>query len=183
MNWRAIILAAGAVIATAGLTQGGEMLHVGEPFPAFELPAHDGSVVRSAELSGRPYLIYFYPKADTPGCTKEACAFRDSWDQVLAAGLTVLGVSYDTPEANRAFARKYHLPFLLLSDRDHAVARAVGAARSLMPFPKRISYLVGPDGSVVKAYPNVEPAGHASEVLADAEAAGLLAAPAAGGVS
>ena len=179
MSRALLILAAGAFLAGASFAQGGNMLHAGEPFPAFELPAHDGTVVRSEALAGKPYLIYFYPKADTPGCTKEACAFRDSWDDVRAAGLTVLGVSYDTPESNRAFAEKYHLPFLLLSDRDHALAKAVGAARSLMPFPKRISYLVGPDGTIVKAYPDVKPAGHAAEVLADARAAGLVAVPAA----
>jgi len=173
MNRRSFILAASALLAAATTAEGGRMLHVGEPFPPFELSAHDGSVVRSQDLTGKPYLIYFYPKADTPGCTKEACAFRDSWEDVLAAGLTVLGVSYDTPDANRAFAAKYHLPFLLLSDRDHALAKAVGAARSLMPFPKRISYLVGPDGTILRAYPNVKPSGHAAQVLADARAAGL----------
>ncbi len=163
------------VLAAALAAEGGEMLQPGDPFPEFELPAHDGTVVRSADLAGRPYLIYFYPKADTPGCTREACAFRDSWDDVKAAGLTVLGVSYDTPETNRRFAEKYRLPFLLLSDRDRRLARAVGAARAVLPVPRRISYLVGPDGRVVRAYPEVRPAAHAAEVLADARAAGLAA--------
>lgn len=157
-------------VLTATPVLGGNMLEPGMPFPAFTLTAHDGSTVRSADLAGSPYLIYYYPKADTPGCTKEACAFRDSWDTVTESGLTVLGVSYDTPEANRKFADKYHLPFLLLSDSDHALAKQVGAARSLIPVPKRISYLVGADGLVLKAYPSVDPADHAGEVLRDLKA-------------
>lgn len=146
------------------------MLEPGTPFPDFELPAHDGSTVSARNLAGSAYLIYFYPKADTPGCTKEACQLRDSWADLKDAGLKVFGVSYDSPEDNRAFAAKYRLPFLLLSDRDHALADAVGASRLLLPFPKRISYLVGADGSVLKAYPSVTPSEHAQEVLADFEA-------------
>lgn len=143
------------------------MLDVGMPFPKFSLVAQDGSTVASEDLRGKTYLIYFYPKADTPGCTKEACAFRDSWSEVVASGLQVFGVSFDTPKANRAFAEKYHLPFRLLSDSDHALAKQVGAARALIPYPKRISYLVGPDGHILKAYPDVDPARHAAEVLHD----------------
>jgi len=143
------------------------MLSPGDRFVDFKLGAHDGTTVRSADLEGRPYLIYFYPKADTPGCTREACELRDSWPEVQAAGLVVLGVSYDSPKANAAFAEKYHLPFLLLSDSDRKLAKAVGAARTLLPVPKRISYLVGADGTVLVAYPSVDPAKHAGEVLAD----------------
>ncbi len=145
----------------------GEMLEPGMPFPAFSLPAHDGTVVSSADLAGKWVLVYFYPKADTPGCTREACELRDSWPEVQAEGLVVLGVSYDTPEANRAFAEKYHLPFLLLSDRDRELAAQVGAKRALIPVPRRISYLVAPDGTVARAYAQVDPATHAGEVLRD----------------
>ncbi len=166
-----------AALLISGVAQGGEMLKPGDTFPDFQLKAHDGSTVSSKELEGKPYLIYFYPKADTPGCTKEACAFRDSWEDVKAAGLTILGVSYDTPEVNRKFAEKYHLQFLLLSDTDRTLAKATGAARAVLPIPKRISYLVGPDGRVVVAYPDVTPATHASEVLADAATEGLTGKP------
>jgi len=166
-----------AALLLAGAAEGGKMLEPGEPFPDFRLTAHDGSLVRSEDMAGTAYLLYFYPKADTPGCTKEACAFRDSWHDVEAAGLTVLGVSYDSPESNRKFAEKYDLPFLLLSDVDHRLAKAVGASRALLPFPKRISYLVGPDGKVVRAYPDVTPSAHAGQVLADARAGGLTAPP------
>ena len=167
MSRRSLFLAAAALAALAVPVLGGNMLEPGMPFPKFTLTAQDGSTVSSEALHGSYYLIYFYPKADTPGCTKEACAFRDSWPAVEAAGLKVYGVSYDTPKANLAFADKYHLPFLLLSDSDHALAKQVGAARAVVPVPKRISYLVGPDGKVVKAYPDVTPNTHAKEVLAD----------------
>jgi len=146
-----------------------EMLEPGMPVPAFELEAHNGTKVSAASLKGSYYLLYFYPKADTPGCTKEACELRDHWSDVERMGLKVFGVSYDTPEDNAAFAEKYHLQFLLLSDREHTLAEAVGAARALLPVPKRISYLVGPDGAVLKAYPDVDPTTHAAEVLADLE--------------
>jgi peroxiredoxin Q/BCP len=82
-------------------------------------------------------------------------------------GLQVFGVSYDSPKKNRAFAHKNNLPFLLLSDREHSLAKAVGASRALIPFPKRISYLVGSDGTVLMAYPSVSPSKHATEVLED----------------
>ena len=166
----AVAALAGGLGALDAADEGDDaMLETGDRFPTFSLTAHDGSTVSSAELFGSPFLIYFYPKADTPGCTREACEFRDSWDDVQAAGLQVFGVSYDSPKTNRAFAEKYELPFLLLSDGDKDLAKAVGAS-SLMPFPKRISYLVGADGTVVRAYPKVSPAEHASEVLADASA-------------
>lgn len=143
------------------------MLKTGELFPVFELKAHDGTTVSSSSLEGGPYLIYFYPKADTPGCTREACTLRDRWEDVKEAGLAVFGVSYDSPEANRKFAEKFHLPFLLLSDLDHSLAKKTGAERLLLPFPKRISYLVDSKGHILKAYPSVDPAKHAGEVLKD----------------
>jgi peroxiredoxin Q/BCP len=97
----------------------------------------------------------------------EANRLRDSWNELQELGIEVLGVSYDSPEKNRKFAEKNNLPFRLLSDRDHELAKAVGAARSLVPLAKRISYLVGPDGKVLEAYPKVDPSTHAEEVLED----------------
>jgi len=97
----------------------------------------------------------------------EANRLRDSWNDLQELGIEVLGVSYDTPEKNRKFAEKNALPFRLLSDRDHELAKAVGAARALVPFAKRISYLVGPDGRVLVTYPDVDPKTHAQEVLED----------------
>ena len=155
-----------AVVGLATCARAGEMLKAGDAFPSFTLSAHDGVMVKSADLAGSPYLLYFYPKADTPGCTKEACAFRDSWAEAQMLGLKVFGVSYDTPADNQAFADKYGLQFPLLSDTERKLAEAVGAAGS-MGYPARISYLVGADGRVLQAYPDVTPAEHAAEVIAD----------------
>ena len=163
-----LVKTASSILAAFGASSAlaADMLKPGDLFPSFTLKAQDGSTVSSEGLKGSPYLVYFYPKADTPGCTKEACAFRDSWAEAQLIGLKVFGVSYDTPEDNRAFADKYSLQFVLLSDRDRALAEKAGAA-GIMPFPSRISYLVGADGRVLKAYPKVSPAEHAAEVIAD----------------
>jgi peroxiredoxin Q/BCP len=104
----------------------------------------------------------------------QACRLRDSWSDLSTAGLRVFGVSYDRPETNQAFADKHRIPYPLLSDRDRSLARAVGAARRLLPVPKRISYLIGPDGRVLRAYPKVSPATHARQVLSDFLALGGL---------
>lgn len=170
--YRTALLTA-VLILVAGLAAADEeaqMLEAGMPFPAFTLSAHDGTTVASSELAGKPYLIYYYPKADTPGCTREACELRDRWSEIQELGLVVLGVSYDTPQDNRAFAEKFNLQFRLLSDSDRALAQQVGAVRTLLPVPKRISYLVGADGTVLKAYPEVDPKTHAAEVLDDLRA-------------
>jgi peroxiredoxin Q/BCP len=158
------------ILTISAIAHGGDMLDAGTTFPTFELTAHDGSTVTNATLAGHHALIYFYPKADTPGCTKEACTLRDAWSDLEDAGVLVFGVSYDTPGSNKAFAEKYRLPFKLLSDTERELAKAVGADRMLLPVPKRISYLVAPDGTVATAYPSVKPAGHAEEVLADVRA-------------
>jgi peroxiredoxin Q/BCP len=103
------------------------MLQTGDTAPDFTLEADDGSQVTLSDLRGQKVILYFYPKADTPGCTKQACAVRDAWAQIDAAGATVLGVSPDEPPALVKFKKKYDLPFPLLSDPDHKVAEAYGA--------------------------------------------------------
>lgn len=100
----------------------------------------------------------------------EANQLRDSWTELEELGIAVLGISYDSPQKNRAFAEKNNLPFLLLSDSNHDMAKAVGASRAVMPFAKRVSYLVAADGKVLKAYPKVDPSTHAREVLDDYKA-------------
>lgn len=149
------------------------MLKPGQPYPEFELATHDGGTTSSAELQGSTYLMFFYPKADTPGCTKEVCSLRNAWTDLHSAGLQVFGVSFDKPGSNHAFAEKYKLPFPLLSDADKKLAKAVGAKMPLIPLPKRISYLIGADGVILKAYPSVNPKNHAAEVLEDARALGV----------
>ena len=103
------------------------MLKAGDVAPDFALTADDGSQVTLSDLRGQKVVLYFYPKADTPGCTKQACAVRDAWDQIDAQGATVLGISPDKPPALVKFREKYDLPFPLLSDPDHQVAEAYGA--------------------------------------------------------
>lgn len=103
------------------------MLKTGQPAPTFTLTAHDGSQVSLSDFRGKKVVLYFYPKADTPGCTTQACAIRDNWGPIEASGAVVLGISPDEPAALVKFRDKYNLPFPLLSDPDHAVAEAYGA--------------------------------------------------------
>ncbi len=156
-----------------GGASAGELLKVGDPFPAWHLVDQRGEPVSSAELAGKTYLLWYYPKALTPGCTAEGCALRDSFAAFEKLGVVVLGVSFDEPKDNAAFAAKHNFPFRLLSDTTKQLAVAVGAADSPSRlWARRISYLVGPDGTVLKAYANVNPGNHASEVLADLAALG-----------
>ncbi len=103
------------------------MLETGQPAPLFTLTAHDGSQVSLADFRGKKVVLYFYPKADTPGCTTQACAIRDHWGQIEAGNAVVIGISPDEPAALVKFREKYNLPFVLLSDPDHTVAQAYGA--------------------------------------------------------
>lgn len=150
------------------------MLAAGAPMPDFALPDQHGNLVKSSDLAGKTYLLWFYPKAMTPGCTTEARGLRDEYRDLQAAGVTVLGVSFDGSDSNDKFATTESLPFPLLSDKDRKLAVAVGAADSERSwFARRISYLVGPDGKVVKAYDHVDPDTHAKQVLADVSPPGV----------
>jgi peroxiredoxin Q/BCP len=145
-----------------------DMLKPGDAFPAWELSDQLGTKVSSKTLAGKTYLLWFYPKAMTPGCTAEGEALRDNFEGFRMRGVEVLGVSFDAPKSNAEFIANEGFPFRLLSDSDHSLAVSVGAASSpSQPFARRISYLVGPDGKVLKSYDSVSPPGHAKEVLAD----------------
>jgi peroxiredoxin Q/BCP len=144
-------------------------LKPGDPFPAWTLADHTGAEVSSRDLAGKTYLIWFYPKAMTPGCTTEGLGLKDEFPAFREKGIEILGVSFDEPPANAEFVRRQGFPFRLLSDTGRTLAVAVGAADSTHDaVAHRISYLVGPDGKVRKAYPKVDPSAHAREVLADA---------------
>ncbi len=144
------------------------LLNVGDTFPTWSLRDHTGAVVTSQSLAGKPYLLWYYPKAQTPGCTTEGRGLRDRFADFQKQGVEVLGVSFDEPAANAAFVKAEGFPFRLLSDTDHALARKVGAASSdTQTVSSRISYLVGPDGKVKKVYGAVTPATHAGDVLSD----------------
>lgn len=120
------------------------------------------------DYAGHWVLLYFYPKDNTPGCTTEACAFRDNFPLYEDIGISVIGINSDSPESHQAFKEKYNLPFELLSDTNGIVAKQYSADGMLGT--KRISYLIAPDGTIAKAYAKVNPATHAEEVLADLKA-------------
>jgi len=139
----------------------------GEKAPDFTLPGRNGPVSLRDFAGESDVLVYFYPKDDTPGCTKEACSLRDSWDRLKDAGITVLGVSRDDAASHQAFAAKYELPFELLSDADHSVHEAYGAwgPSSYGVGALRKSFLVGKDGTLRKVFGKVDTAEHARQVL------------------
>jgi peroxiredoxin Q/BCP len=142
----------------------------GKPAPSFSLPADDGSIVTLEKLRGNPVILYFYPRDDTPGCTKQACAFRDDFPRYRAAKATILGISPDTVESHAKFRKKYNLPFNLLSDRDHSVAELYGAWGKKKIFGAsymgiiRTTFLINADGILTHIVPvkRVEP--HSAEV-------------------
>jgi peroxiredoxin Q/BCP len=144
----------------------------GEPAPEFALPDEMGATRRLAEQRGRWTVIYFYPKDDTPGCTVEACQFRDLHGELRSVDADVWGISPDGAASHHQFREKFGLPFTLLSDEDHAVAEQYGAWRLKSMYGKefmgiaRSSFLVDPEGTVVRTWPAVKADGHAAEVLA-----------------
>jgi len=121
------------------------------------------------DYRGRKVILYFYPKDFTPGCTKEACAFRDGFTKFQNAGLTVLGCSVDSSDAHRKFIKQYNLPFPLLLDPDKKIATAYGVANGIpiLGLDKRVTYVIDEDGRILKVYPNVDPSIHAGQILAD----------------
>ncbi|MGH7897243.1 MAG: peroxiredoxin [Candidatus Binatia bacterium] len=157
-----------ALLCIANPSAGAEMLQTGDPFPAWKLVDQTGAPVSSADLKGKRYLVWFYPKAATPGCTIEGSKLRDRSAEFREMGVEILGVSFDPPAANLEFMKEEGFPFRLLSDERRELAAAVGAAASSsQPTAARISYLVGADGKVLKPYPGVNPSTHAAEVLTD----------------
>ena len=144
-------------------------LAAGAPAPTFTLPGRSGNAVSLADFAGKgSVLVYFYPKDDTPGCTKEACSLRDGFAGLREAGVTVLGISPDGADSHNAFAEKFSLPFELLTDADHVVHEAYGVWGKT-PWGVgtiRKSFLVGPDGNLLKVFEKVDVEHHAEEVLA-----------------
>lgn len=147
------------------------MLKAGDKAPDFELPDQNGDPVKLSDLSGQTVVLYFYPRADTPGCTTQACGVRDRDVDYKAAGARVIGVSPDEPEALKKFADKFDLDFTLLADPDHAVAEAYGAWGEKSMYGKkymgilRNTYVIDPDGRVAKVFPKVQPKKHDALVL------------------
>lgn len=172
-------LSAMAMIALGMLSFGQAMAEVdsGEMAPDFQLMDQNGVVQRLSDYRGHWVVLYFYPKDDTPGCTKEACEFRDDYQRLSRMGVTLLGVSLDDIKSHQAFAAKYHLPFPLLSDPDGEVAKRYGSLFKLWPlkFAKRHSFIIDPEGRVARVYRDVDPATHSDEVISDLEGLGVSA--------
>jgi thioredoxin-dependent peroxiredoxin len=154
------------------------MVEEGQPAPDFEARDGSGTTVRLADLRGRPVVLYFYPKDDTPGCTKEACGFRDEYAALQATGAALLGVSPDDEESHRQFAAKFHLPFQLLADPGAAIATAYGVWKEKNMYGRtymgveRTTFLLDEAGVIRKIFPKVKVDGHVGEVLAALQGSG-----------
>jgi peroxiredoxin Q/BCP len=138
----------------------------GKPAPDFELQSDTGGTVRLSELRGKPVVLYFYPKDDTPGCTRQACGMRDVYGDFERAGAVVLGVSADTQTSHERFKAKYSLPFTLLADPEHRLGEPYGVAREGKSSYERSTFVIDADGNVAKIMRRVNPDRHADEVLA-----------------
>lgn len=152
-------------------------LKVGDPAPDFAAPSQTGETVSLAQFRGKQVVVlYFYPKDDTPGCTREACAFRDEWAALQKVGVAVLGVSTDPVKSHAKFAEKYQLPFPLLADEDRKIVTAYGVwgEKTFMgrkyQGTHRVTFLIGKDGRIRHIWDKVKPEAHAAEVLAAARA-------------
>jgi thioredoxin-dependent peroxiredoxin len=146
-------------------------LSEGDRVPTFEMTADDGSTVSNDSLTGTRYVLYFYPKDDTPGCTTQACEIRDGWARVTATGVTLFGVSPDSVRSHVKFREKYALPYRLLSDRGHEVADAFGvwvekkAMGRTYYGNERSTFVVGPDGRIEHVLAQVKPAEHLDQLM------------------
>ncbi|NBW97660.1 MAG: thioredoxin-dependent thiol peroxidase [Planctomycetia bacterium] len=148
-----------------------DWIEEGSQAPDFTLPTHDGTKLKLSSLRGTPVVLYFYPKDDTPGCTREACGFRDARAKLTKHKAVVLGVSPDSPKSHEKFRAKYRLPFTLLADEKHVVAEKYGAWREKNMYGKksmgiaRSTFVIDAAGTVVKIFKAVKPDGHDQQVL------------------
>lgn len=149
--------------------QATEVPAVGTSAPNFNLPDQHGKMHKLADYKSSWLVLYFYPKDDTPGCTEEACMFRDDLAQISKMGGKVVGISIDDTRSHAEFAEKYHLPFPLLADKDGSVAKSYGAVTNLlfMKIAKRYTFLVDPEGQVAKVYLSVDTSRHSVEIIRD----------------
>jgi peroxiredoxin Q/BCP len=154
-----------AICPAAAVAGEADLLAVGSPAPNFTAVAHDGKTVDLSRLRGHYVVLYFYPKDETSGCTKEACEFRDSWAQLQKMGVEVFGVSTQNNRSHQAFAEKHKLPFSLLPDEKGELA-AKYKVPVFLGFARRITYLIDKDGKIARVWPSVNPVGHSAEILA-----------------
>jgi thioredoxin-dependent peroxiredoxin len=143
-------------------------MKLNEKVADFTLQTDEDKTVSLSDFAGKPVILFFYPKADTPGCTIEACGFRDTFKKLLAAGAVVLGISRDTPQDQAKFRAKYDLPYNLLADVDEKVCKQFDVLKENKIYGmsiERTTFVIGPDQTLLHVYPKVVPQGHAEEVL------------------
>jgi thioredoxin-dependent peroxiredoxin len=146
-------------------------MQIHDKAPQFTLPDQDGKDISLKDFKGKTVVLFFYPKADTPGCTIEACGFRDAYKKLQKAGVVVLGISADSSAAQKKFEDKYELPYTLLADTDKKVCNAYGVIKEKNMYGKKVmgiartTFVIGPDGKIVHIFNNVKADGHAEEVL------------------
>ncbi len=147
-------------------------MEINQKAPDFSLPDENGDTVTLNQFRGKHVVLFFYPKAMTPGCTIEACGFRDAYRKLANAGLTVLGISADKPASQKKFKETYDLPYTLLADADKTVANLFGVVKEKNMYGRKVigiartTFLIGPDGKITHIFEKVKPEGHAEEVLA-----------------
>jgi peroxiredoxin Q/BCP len=147
-------------------------MDINDKAPEFNLPDQNGEPVSLKDFRGKYVVLYFYPRADTPGCTVEACEFRDSYRKIQNTGAVILGMSPDQPKAQKKFEEKYKLPFTLLGDSDKKALNAYGVIQEKNMYGKKVmgvvrtTFIIGPDGKIKHIFRKVKPEGHAEEVLA-----------------
>lgn len=152
------------------------MLDRGDKAPDFSLPVEEGKEIKLSDFTGKKVVLYFYPRDNTPGCTKEACSFRDVYDQILEAGAIVLGVSPDSTSSHQTFRQRQGLPFYLLSDRELKAAKAYGVWGEKKMYGKtsmgiiRSTFIIDEEGTIMKVFRHVKPEGHGAEILQYIEA-------------
>ena len=171
MKWLAVATAViiFAALFVARTARAGELPEVGQAAPDFSLPDQHGKQHALQDYRGKYLVLYFYPKDDTPGCTQEACAFRDDMNQLTELGAQVIGVSVDDSESHAEFAKKYHLPFPLLADKSGSVASSYGALMNLgiIKLARRFTFLIDPQGNISREYLSVETSRHSKEIIED----------------
>lgn len=167
-----LLLVAMVFLAYRYLNAGEQVPNIGEPAPAFQLHDATQQTHALADYAGQWLVLYFYPKDDTPGCTKEACSFRDDLVQLEKLGAKVVGVSVDEAGSHAKFAEKYHLPFTLLADTDGKVAKSYGALHDfgVAKIAKRYTFLIDPQGNIAKVYLSVDTSNHSQEIIDDLKA-------------
>jgi peroxiredoxin Q/BCP len=153
----------------AAQANNGGLLAVGAAAPDLAGATQQGATLRLSQAKGSVAVVYFYPKDETPGCTKEACAFRDNYAAFEAAGVNVFGVSRDSAQSHAAFRDHFQLPFVMVADQDGKVQQAYGVPSKFPGFAARVTFLVDREGKIARVWPDVDPVQHASEVLTAAK--------------